>query len=478
MSDTVIVLQDEGILAAEGRKGRMPQIDRMTYLPMQGYGEPLEQWKKLLAEYNEHFHPQKVKILLPASYSSTRMNHIPFAKGRQFEKIVENTLSEVSDEHVADYSIVSSDKKKGICLCCVGAENKVMAQLQKITDEIGMSVDKVSVPMEGYLKLLAMNKMSQNKTAIFLLFEDTSVVSILFKNGVYHYSTRSRLFSERGTLDFGTEIVRNISGILQFYATENSDQPITDVYYAGCMADDFSVSVEGIRNMNLSVAPLRLNVPIRGQGNIDNWVACVGAFIEDKKEKVVDLYHVWRQFQKGEAKSEKSIARHFIIPGITLGVCVLAGAAVFSANLIESLKIGTIYSWINNEQVQSEYSYANELQVQSQQLLQAQNQVTHMKNNLATYPDLTQDMIDEIVDVSGATMKVSIKTMDAESGLLEFDADSEAVIDIPGYIRKLSETGLFSSVDYTGYQYDESKSVYTLMLSCVLKAPENGDDAQ
>ena len=115
MSDTVIVLQDEGILAAEGRKGRMPQIDRMTYLPMQGYGEPLEQWKKLLAEYNEHFHPQKVKILLPASYSSTRMNHIPFAKGRQFEKIVENTLSEVSEEHVADYSIVSSDKNRIIC---------------------------------------------------------------------------------------------------------------------------------------------------------------------------------------------------------------------------------------------------------------------------------------------------------------------------------------------------------------------------
>ena len=204
----------------------------------------------------------------------------------------------------------------------------------------------------------------------------------------------------------------------------------------------------------------------------------MGAFIEDKKEKDVDLYHVWRQLQKGEAKSEKSIARHFIIPGITLGVCVLAGAAVFSANLVESLKISRIYNWINNEQVQSEYSYANELQVQSQQLAQAQSQVTRMKNNLATYPDLTQDVIDEIVDVSGAAMEVHIKTMDAESGLLEFDADSEAVIDIPGYIQKLSATGLFSSVDYTGYQYDESKAVYTLMLSCVLKAPEDGGDAQ
>ena len=54
--------------------------------------------------------------------------------------------------------------------------------------------------------------------------------------------------------------------------------------------------------------------------------------------------------------------------------------------------------------------------------------------------------------------------------------DSSAVIDIPAYVRKLSETGLFSTVNYSGYSYDDGE--YSLMLSCVLKGAETGGEDQ
>ena len=69
-------------------------------------------------------------------------------------------------------------------------------------------------------------------------------------------------------------------------------------------------------------------------------------------------------------------------------------------------------------------------------------------------------------------MSVQIKSLDAESGVLTFNAISRQVIDIPGYISKLQKTGLFSSVDYTGYQYGNEE--YSLELSCVLKGEETG----
>ena len=89
-------------------------------------------------------------------------------------------------------------------------------------------------------------KSAENRTveeAVFPPDQENAVQ--LNRNGVYLYSTKSRIFSERGTLDFGTEIVRHISGILQFYTTTNSETPITDVYYAACDPDDFEVSMEG-----------------------------------------------------------------------------------------------------------------------------------------------------------------------------------------------------------------------------------------
>ena len=106
----------------------------------------------------------------------------------------------------------------------------------------------------------------------------------------------------------------------------------------------------------------------------------------------------------------------------------------------------------------------------------AKNQVDQMTKNLSSYPDLDKEKINKIVDVGGAAMTVKIKTMDAESGTLTFNAASADVIDIPGYIGKLTDTGLFSSVNYSGYSYNNGE--YSLMLSCVLKGEEAGGEDQ
>ena len=73
-------------------------------------------------------------------------------------------------------------------------------------------------------------------------------------------------------------------------------------------------------------------------------------------------------------------------------------------------------------------------------------------------------------------MDVRVQTMDISTGTLTYNAVSRQVIDIPVYVQKLENTGLFESVDYNGYSYDNEQ--YTLMLSCVLKAEEVGGDAQ
>ena len=69
-------------------------------------------------------------------------------------------------------------------------------------------------------------------------------------------------------------------------------------------------------------------------------------------------------------------------------------------------------------------------------------------------------------------MEVHIKTMDADTGKLTFDAVSQKVIDIPTYVQKLQKTGLFASLDYTGYTYQSQEKTYSLALSCILKSDE------
>ena len=70
MSDTVIVLQEECILAASGKAGRRPKISRTDMIPTEVHTDPFEQWKRALLAYKEKEHPGSVKLVLPSNYSS------------------------------------------------------------------------------------------------------------------------------------------------------------------------------------------------------------------------------------------------------------------------------------------------------------------------------------------------------------------------------------------------------------------------
>ena len=173
-------------------------------------------------------------------------------------------------------------------------------------------------------KLMQYLEYFRERTAIYLFFEAGSMTSILCQKGKYLYSSRTRLFSEPGTLDFGTEIVRSISGIIQFYAGQNHEEPITGVFYGGCPDEDFEASVEGIRNLNLKVSPMAVDkkISIAGAKKATDWISCIGAMIRcTRKEKQIDLSRIE---SKSEGKEEHSrlIGRHLVMPGVGLIFCI------------------------------------------------------------------------------------------------------------------------------------------------------------
>ena len=122
MSDTVIALREDCILAAEGKSGARPKITDARRIDVEGYGDPLEQWKQALIKYKQECRPDKVKLILPTTYSSARITQVPYAGGRELTKMAANVMQEAAGDGIADYGIVQSDKKKGISVCTAAAE--------------------------------------------------------------------------------------------------------------------------------------------------------------------------------------------------------------------------------------------------------------------------------------------------------------------------------------------------------------------
>ena len=473
MSDTVIVLQEGSILAAEGKCGPIPKITKVRRIPIEGYGDLAEQWSALLSRYAKQEHPEQIRLVLSPIYSNVRVVQIPYATGRKLAKMAENVVTDGFRDKVAGYGIIDADKKDGVCLCCGGLESDNYDHMKELSAADELPVTSVTVPMEGYLRLLAQQKKYRKMTAVFLLFEEGTVTSILLKNGRYHYSTRSRIFSEPGTTDFGTEIVRNLSGIMQFYASQKAEAPITHVVFAGCAEDDFSVALDGIRTLDLTAEHLELGsgygLP---QEEAEQWMLCIGAMITGKK-KDWNL-NLLKESAQVQVRKNDELLRHLLIPAVTFGVCAVLSIGVTAWNSVTSARIRSLERWMEDETVQSQYTEAEALQKQSDDLRTSMYQAAQTTQNLATYPDLTEEMIREITDAGGSDLTVEIRSMDMDTGTLGFNAVSGNVIDIPGYIKKLQDTGLFSSVDYTGYTYDNDQ--YALSLVCTLKGIEAGGE--
>lgn len=464
---TVIVFQEDCILAAMGKEGIAPVLTQTKRIALQGSTDVFARWEQALMALGPEWKAQAVRVVLPVGMSSNRVLQVPYGRKKQLREMAGREVKNSFRGEIADYSVAYQDQKKGIDLCAGGADEGVLKHVIKMCEEAGVSIDGITVPMEGYLHILNETSRSKKQTAIYLFFEEGSMISVLCQDGRYLYSSRSRLFSERGTLDFGTEIVRSISGILQSFAGSRRELEITQVYYAGCPKEDFEVSIEGIERMNLQVRPLEE----QGEDLLD-WLPCIGAMMwRSHKEKRIDLYKALTAATQEESISPK-LWKHMRLPGALFGVCLLVFGVLTGIRLKQSQEIHKVQEWIDSAEVQAQYQEASALNDRLLEIEGGIKAVEQMKENLSVYPELSSEVFDRMERAGGVDVQLEISGYDAETGLLVFETSSREVIDVPSYILRLQQTGLFHKVDYTGYAYENEW--YTLSLSCIMEGKEAG----
>lgn len=241
MNTTVLALQEEQVLAAVGRPGAKPSVQALYRAPAHGGG--MENWERAVGALWQAHDGQPV---------------------------------------AADYLPLGTDADGRQQLFCAACRKETMAGYLAMADRLGLHLGSVTVPMAGRLRLLRAMPSLQSMTFVCLCFEGSSVLSLLVENGAYRYSSRSRVFSEPGTLDFGTEMTRSVSGTMQFHTTGRPASPLTDVFYAGCPDDDFEVCLAGIRELGLRVSRLPECPAFRTLPNgerLSDWLGCAEALI-------------------------------------------------------------------------------------------------------------------------------------------------------------------------------------------------------
>lgn len=283
MNTTVLALQEDQVLAAVGRPGAKPSVQALYRAPAHGGG--MENWERAIgALWQTHDLPTRgITLVLPDEAVATRTVTAPPMPESRLEELVQHEMRTHTGHPVAaDYLPLGTDADGRQQLFCAACRKETMAGYLAMADRLGLRLGSVTVSMAGRLRLLRAMPSLQSMTFVCLCFEGSSVLSLLVENGAYRYSSRSRVFSEPGTLDFGTEMTRSVSGTMQFHTANRPASPLTDVYYAGCPDDDFEVCLAGIRGLGLRVSRLPECPAFRALPNgerLSDWLGCAEALI-------------------------------------------------------------------------------------------------------------------------------------------------------------------------------------------------------
>lgn len=153
-----------------------------------------------------------------------------------------------------DYMLLAHDGK-GDTVLATRVEQAVIAGYDALAKAAGFKLYSIDLGLAALIKAVRTVPALQKETFVLLQFDDDTISAALFEQGQYTYSTRSRLFNPRGTVESGTEIAQKLSGILQFHIAGKSAHPIRTVYFGGADAQDIRVCTPDCEALALQVAP-------------------------------------------------------------------------------------------------------------------------------------------------------------------------------------------------------------------------------
>jgi len=188
--------------------------------------------------------------------------------------------------------------------------------------------------------------------------------------------------------------------------------------------------------------------------------------------KKLDLYRQYRR--QTRPKPSFSFLRGRAAPIFLLAVfCLGAWGVLLRQNLELMDRADRLRSGLEDPAAAAKARESREWEEKGRELLADLEAAQALSGRLAGYPRIDSALLDRIAQAGEDAVSVTITGCDSATGVLEFNAAGREVIDIPGYVMALEKTGLFQTVSYTGYSFEDGS--YVLHLNCALHSGTGGE---
>lgn len=294
-SGTVVYISNEKIFVVTAEvKGSIVKVSDCFQLPLaEGTmlnGVIIDEYglKNSLNELSEHG-IDKVHLVVDSAKILAKTAVVPKMKEKEIIQFVKDELSNVDDNSedvVFDFAYLGPNEevKGSHKILCVGVERKFIESYLEVFHECHIEILSIDYAINVLISLVKELSGFIDKTYAICQIDGQNMISVVFINNEYALTNRTRLFANRGTSDYESEILNAVSHLKQFASSSQHDQPLLNIYFFGLNQDEEHSLFEKIyTTLDLITNRLPKSKAIYMEGkdgyfDVNEYVYCIGSY--------------------------------------------------------------------------------------------------------------------------------------------------------------------------------------------------------
>lgn len=462
---TIVYFSNEGIQIIQGSMKREQLIvSHFQTLPFEtgtlinGVITNEEAVKQIIADAmkaNKNIF-KNLKLIIDSSLIATKNVEVPKLKPKELDALAVTEFEDSAgnyEELLVDYSSIPGPNGRNM-LCC-GIEKRVLASYINLFKSMKIPVMSIDVGLNTIIQYVSASKDYRGMTFSVNVLDGKNLVSILFENGIYVFSNRSRLMAERGTTAFGEELSEKLSSLIQFNKAQRSEYALNMSVYAGMDEYELEILKAVIFDpaISLFIIPQTSNIKI---GFKIEEVFDFGKFIYPivgffTGIKPINLAAVYKK--SNMVKKDIPVALKALIVPVGMIVIFLLLFGIFWALRFNAAKnLAEANSYINDPSNQEEYMQAKTL---TEEVDGINVQVANMeKINTAinSNPQIISEKLNHMVTLCNGVIELNSLNYTGTTGAIQVQAMAKTEQDASAYVDRLKSTQYFTELEYTGYE--------------------------
>ena len=202
-----------------------------------------------------------VRLVVDSGQILVKCAVLPNVSHKQILQFVNDEFIDVESQYtdlLYDYAVIKDkvEGKEGQLVLCAAMEKEVLKPYIDLCDEMGISLESIDIMTNSIIKLTESIPKLTNLSYVLTVINGQDVIHYLFINGQYEIANRIRIFSDRGTVAFITELSNSLTKLMQFTKGAYKDAQLEKIYFAGLETYEEDMLMSTISS-NLSIETSR-----------------------------------------------------------------------------------------------------------------------------------------------------------------------------------------------------------------------------